>query len=269
LAGNGSIIGKVIAQGTVSPGASAGRLTFTSNLTLSGTTIMEVSHNGSVITNDSIVCNGTLTYGGTLTVSNIGPALIGGEVFTNFSAAASAGTFSATNLPSLTTGLNWYLGRLGSNGTIQVNRRPVPGSASFTNGPTHQIQIPLANLTANASDPDGDTVSLAGINLTTSNNVILTTNSTFITYSNNSNVADSFTFTISDGSGGIAIGTATVVPAPLTPPAQFSAAPSVDGSSVTLHISGGAGSTYFLERSTNLPSWFQFPSLCRCSSPSH
>jgi hypothetical protein len=151
--------------------------------------------------------------------------------------------------------LNWYLGRLSSNGTIQVNRRPVPGSPLFTNGPTHQIQIPLASLTANASDPDGDAISLAGINLTTSNNVILTTNSTFITYSNNANVPDTFTFTVSDGYGGVATGTVTIAPAPLTPPAQFSAPPSVDGGSVTLHISGGAGSTYYLERSTNLPSW--------------
>jgi autotransporter-associated beta strand protein len=255
LAGKGSIIGKVIAQGTVLPGASPGRLTFSTNLTLAGTTVMEVSHNGSAITNDSIVCNGTLTYGGTLTVTNIGPALVGGEVFTNFSATTYAGTFSSTNLPSLAAGLNWYLGRISSEGAMRVNRRPVPGSPAFTNGPSRQIQIPLASLTAGTSDPDGDGISLVGVNLTTTNGVTLVTNSVFITYSNSANVADSFTFTIGDAYGGFATGTASIAPAPITPPAQFNAAPTVNGSSVTLHVSGGAGSTYYLERSTNLPAW--------------
>ena len=255
LAGNGSVIGKVIAQGMVSPGASVGKITFSTNLTLAGTTIMEVSHNGSVITNDSIVCNGTLTYGGTLTVSNIGPALVGGEVFTNFSATAYAGIFSATNLPGLTSGLNWYLGRLSSNGSVRVNRQPLPGTPSFTNGLSRQIQISLASLIAAATDPDGDPVSLTGINLTTTNGVVLATNATFITYSNSANVADSFTFTIADGFGGVATGTAIIAPGPPTPPAQFNAAPSVNGSSITLHVSGGADSTYYLERSTSLPAW--------------
>ena len=58
------------------------------------------------------------------------------------------------------------------------------------------MQIPLASLTATATDPDGDAITLAGINLTTTNGITLTTNSTFITYSNNANVADRFTFTI-------------------------------------------------------------------------
>jgi autotransporter-associated beta strand protein len=255
LAGNGSIIGKVTAQGTVSPGASVGKLTFSTNLTLAGATIMEVSHDGSVLTNDSIICNGTLTYGGMLTVSNIGPALIGGEVFTNFVGHAYAGVFAATNLPGLSNGLNWYLGGLGSNGTLRVNRRPVASVPNFTNGPAHELQIPLAALAAGATDPDGDAVSLAGIGLTTTNGIALATNSTFITYSNGANVADQFTVTFSDGFGGTATGTVTIVPAPPTPPAQFSAAPTVNGNSVTLHVTGGAGSIYYLERSTNLPAW--------------
>jgi hypothetical protein len=249
------IIGNVTAQGTVSPGASIGKLTFSTNLTLVGTTIMEVSHNGSVLTNDSIVCSNTLTYGGTLTVSNIGSPLVGGEVFTNFVARAYAGSFTATNLPGLSNGLNWYLGGLGSNGTIRVNRRPVPAAPSFTNGPAHQLQIPLAALTAGAADPDGDAVFLAGVALTTTNGIVLATNSTFITYSNGANVADRFTFTLNDGFGGSATGTVTIAPAPPTPPAQFSAAPTVNGNSVTLHVAGGGGSIYYLERSTNLPEW--------------
>src|SRR5205823_11290916 len=91
--------------------------------------------------------------------------------------------------------------------------------------------------------------------LTTTNGVTLATNSTFITYSNNANVADRFTFTISDAFGGIATGAVTIAPAPPTPPAQFNAPPTANGTSITLHVSGGAGYTYYLERSTNLPAW--------------
>jgi autotransporter-associated beta strand protein len=255
LTGNGSVIGRVTSQGTISAGASVGRLVFSTNLTLGGTTVMEVSHNGSASTNDSIICNGTLSYGGTLALTNSGPTLAGGEVFTNFVAQGYAGAFGSTNLPGLNSGLNWYLGGLVSNGSIRVNRAPVSGAPAFTNSPSLQLQIPISSLAAAASDPDGDPVTLAGINLTTTNGVTLTTNATFITYSNGVNVADRFSYTISDGAGGSATGTVSIAAAPVTPPAQFTAAPSVNDGSATIHFSGGPGSTYYLDRSTNLPVW--------------
>jgi len=256
LAGNGSVVGRVTASGTVSPGASVGKLTFSTNLTLAGTAVMEVSHNGSVVTNDAIACsNGTLTYGGSLVVSNVGPALTGGELFTIFVAPTYAGAFAATTLPALNAGLNWHLGGLVSNGAIKVNRSPVSGPATVTNTPALQVQIPIASLIAAATDADGDAINLAGINLITTNGITLLTNGAFITYSNTVNVADLFTYTISDGHGGSVTGAVTIAPAPATPPAQFTAPPDVNNNSVTLHFAGGPGSTYYLERSTNLPLW--------------
>jgi len=214
-----------------------------------------VSRNGSVVTNDTIICAGTLTYGGTLVVSNVGAAFVGGEVFTDFVAPSYAGGFAATTLPTLNSGLNWYLGDLVSNGRIKVNRSPVAGAPSFTNTAELQLQIPFASLTETATDPDADPIMLVGINLTTTNGITLTTNGSFIIYSNNVNVADQFSYTISDGHGGSATGAVTIAASPTAPPAQFTAHPSVNGNSVTIHFAGGPGWTYYLERSTNLAVW--------------
>src|SRR5262249_21820687 len=46
LSGSGAINGSVVANGTVSPGNSIGWLTFTNDLTLAGTNVMEVTKDG-------------------------------------------------------------------------------------------------------------------------------------------------------------------------------------------------------------------------------
>jgi hypothetical protein len=199
-----------------------------------------------------ILANGTLNYGGTLVVSNAGAALVGGEAFTNFVAPAYAGAFAATKLPVLNPGLNWYVGDLGLNGSIKVNRSPVASLLSVTNTPVFQVEIPIASLSANATDPDGDAITLADIDLATTNGVTLVTNGSFILYSNIVNVADRFNYTISDGHGGSATGTVVIAPSAF---AQFTGQPTADANSVTLHFSGGPGSTYYVERSLDLLGW--------------
>jgi hypothetical protein len=132
-----------------------------------------------------------------------------------------------------------------------VNRSPVPGQTLyFTNSPGAQLQIPIASLGAGASDPDGDVVTLSGINLMTTNGVTLITNGTTIFYSNNANPADQFNYTIGDGHGGSATGAVVIAASTI---GQFISLPSVSASSVTLHFAGGPGLAYYLERSINLP----------------
>jgi autotransporter-associated beta strand protein len=256
LGGTGIISGPVTiaSGGTLSPGSSTplGTLTINTAPTLNGTNFVQIDRNGVSPLADKInLTAGTLTYGGTLVVSNSGAALLGGEMFTNFVAPAYAGAFAATLLPTLDTGLNWYLGDLTSYGRIKVNRSPAPGPALFfTNTPGAQLQIPIANLVAGASDPDGDAVTLSGIYLTTTNGVTLVTNGTTVFYSNNGNPADSFSFTITDGHGGSATGAVLIAASTI---GQFISPPSVSASSITLHFVGGPGLTYYLERSINLP----------------
>ena len=114
------------ANGTLAPGAgvsTAGTvLTVNSNLTLlaGSTNLFQVSHHNA--TNDSVVSSGTITYGGVLmVVTNAGDsAFTNGDKFTLFvSSSGYVGSFSATNLPPLNSGLAWS-NSLSIDGSIEV-----------------------------------------------------------------------------------------------------------------------------------------------------
>jgi len=94
LGGTGTIndIVTVSAGGTLSPGASIGTLTINSNLTLSGTTYIEV--NKTAGTRDQIVGLPSVTYGGTLFATNLSGTLNIGDNFTIFTTAAHTGNFA-------------------------------------------------------------------------------------------------------------------------------------------------------------------------------
>lgn len=260
LGGTGAMAGVVIVNsgGTVAPGTEAaiGTLTLNSAPIFGGTNFMRINRNsGSPLADKIVLTSGTLNYGGRLVVANIGATLTGGEVFTLFAANGYSGAFTATNLPALNSGLNWYLGRLLTNGTIAVNRSPATTPLSFTNESPAVLQIPFATLTGHATDADGDLLTLAGVNLTTTHGITLTTNSNSIAYSNRVSVTDQFSYTISDGRGGSVTGVVSIVNIGSSPAAQFAGTPSADGNSVELHFTATPGWTYFLERSTNLPEW--------------
>jgi hypothetical protein len=225
LGGTGTISGVVTVNsgGTVAPGtvSALGTLTLNSVPTLNGTNFMRINRNGGSPLSDRIVLSGgTLNYGSTLVVSNVGAALIGGEVFTNFVAPAYTGVFSTAVLPPLSNGLNWYLGSLVTNGTIKVNRQPTANGITVTNTPGQLMQIPVASLVASATDPDGDSLAVGGFDSVTTNGILLSSDATYLYYSNNVNVADRFNYTITDGKGGSATGAVQIAEAPL--PASFS-----------------------------------------------
>jgi uncharacterized repeat protein (TIGR02543 family) len=128
LAGAGTINGAVQVQnvGTFAPGNAVGTLTINGALTLAGATVMQITNIGSTLSNSSVAGVTTVTYGGTLTVTANGATLAYGDTFTLFSANSYTGSFSATNLPALGSGLIWNTSQLGVNGTITVsNTRPL------------------------------------------------------------------------------------------------------------------------------------------------
>ena len=257
LSGTGIVSGAVSLNsgGTIAPGntSSFGTLTLGSAQLLNGTNLLRIDRVGSPLSDKIVVSSGTLNYGGTLVLTNAGAALTGGETFALYSAPSYSGAFSGTNLPALNAGLNWYLGSLVTNGTIKVNRQPVANTETFTNTPTQVLQIPLASLLTNDTDADSDTLVISSISLVTTNGVMLTTNSTHIFYSNNVSVADQFTYTITDRRGATATANVRILPSAF---GWFSSAATYSGNTITLHVSGRPGSTYFTERSTNLPVWF-------------
>jgi autotransporter-associated beta strand protein len=260
LGGTGTVGGAVslLSAGTMAPGTASvmGTLKLNSPPALQGTNRSRIDRNGgSPLADKLVLTSGTLNYGGTFVVSNGGAALQGGEIFTNFSASSYSGAFAAMSLPALDPGFNWYTGGLTNNGTIKVNRKPAAGPLTLTNVVPALLQIPFSTLTANATDPDGDTITVAGVNLITTNGITLTTNATSITYSNRANVTDQLSYTLSDGRGGSATGQVTIVNIGSSPSGQFVGSPAVMGNSISLHFSGTPGWTYYLERSTNLIGW--------------
>jgi hypothetical protein len=119
LSGAGTIEGKLNAgaNSLVSPGDSIGTLIVTNTVTLAGTNLMELNRTNTPVNCDRIV-SPSIIAGGMLTVSNLGPALQGGDSFQLYSTPIS-GTFVVTNLPALTGNLYWT-NTLASNGRIAV-----------------------------------------------------------------------------------------------------------------------------------------------------
>jgi autotransporter-associated beta strand protein len=139
LTGRGTVLGPVAVAGTLAPGASLGTLTFNSNLTLGGTSIFEISKNGTTPTNDTVAGIATLSYGGALVVTNIGTNLVVGDSFRLFVATNYSGTFTSLVLPALPLGLAWT-NRLLQNGTLAVFQ------AVATNPPNLHFTLSASNL---------------------------------------------------------------------------------------------------------------------------
>ena len=117
LGGDGTVNGSVQARGIVAPGASIGALTFNNDLTLAGTTLMELNKDGG-LTNDQVIVSGNLIYGGTLKVVLTGStALAVNDTFKLFTFASQpSGSFTF----SLPAGYTWDTTQLAADGTIKV-----------------------------------------------------------------------------------------------------------------------------------------------------
>ena len=154
LRGNGSVLGAVniAAGGVLSPGASLGTMSFSTNLVLAGQTVMELNKSGAVLTNDRISCASTVSYGGTLTVTATGDALALGDSFQIFSAAGYNGLFSVLSLPDLATNLAWNTASLPVDGTIRV--------AALALAPT--VDIPPQSQTADMCSNATFTIAASG-----------------------------------------------------------------------------------------------------------
>jgi len=259
LGGTGVIAGAVTIDpdGTLAPGVSIGTLTLQSPPALGGVLILEIDrHGGAPVADRIALTDGTLDFGGTLVVTNVGAALTGGEMFRLFVAPARAGAFASWRLPPLGAGLNWFTDVLVADGTIAVNRGPVAGELpTLTNVAPAVLEIPLALLTASATDADGDALFVSGVASASTNGIPLAIYGETIAYANDASVADQFNYTLSDGRGGLSTGLVRIVNIGAKPPAVFVGPPSVSGGAVLLRFSAAPGRAYDLERSTDLVHW--------------
>ena len=92
-----------------------GVLNVTNVATLNGALVMQLNRTN--VNNASKLTAGTLVNASALTVTNVGPALQGGDTFKLFSAAVSG--FTLTNLPILTGSMYWT-NKLAVDGSLAV-----------------------------------------------------------------------------------------------------------------------------------------------------
>ena len=215
LMGFGTVAGTVVNNGTIAPGGSIGTLTFNSSPTLNGTVLMEINTTNAPTSDKLAISGAALNYGGTLTVTNTGAALSGGEIFDLFDATGFTGTFVTFNLPSLpvvSPALNWWTGSLTTDGTIAVNRAPIPGAMTLNTVVNQSAALPVAKLLAVATDPDGDAMSVTAASYSGGNGSSVSLVGTNINYTPGANFvgSESFSYTLSDNRGGSSTGTVSV-----------------------------------------------------------
>jgi hypothetical protein len=132
------------------------------------------------------------------------------------------------------------------------NHPPVAHPDVVAVGENFSLKIPKSSLLANDTDPDQDSLTLAGLRLTTTNGITLVTNATDIDYTNRANVDDRFTYTVSDAFGATATGEVLLLkPAAI---GQMQTV-SVTGATAAVTFAGIPGYVFETRRSTNLMDW--------------
>jgi hypothetical protein len=137
LTGGGSVAGNllVIEDGKLAPGLGVGTFTVNGDVTLAGTTVMQLAP-GETPNSDTLSVGGTLTFGGTLVVEFAPDAAApqAGDVYAFFSKGGT-GAFAAIQLPDISAlpgGLSWNTNSLDVDGTLRVSGTVVPPSITTT-----------------------------------------------------------------------------------------------------------------------------------------
>jgi hypothetical protein len=185
---------------TLAAGNPIGLLTINGAATLNGTVVAEVTNGPSA---DLINFDGGATLGGTLTVSALG-TLISGQTFNLFDGSLS-GTFTTLNLPG---GLgHWDTTALYTAGELTFNNT-TPVAANFSGSVAAGGSATLVVVGKFATDADGDTLTITSVSTPANGTATIVGGN--ILYTSTTGASDSFTYTVNDGLGGTATGTATI-----------------------------------------------------------
>jgi Bacterial Ig domain len=198
--------------------------------------------------NSTVIVTGNLSLNSTINIST--NAGFGPGTNTLFTYTGSLNT-SAPVLGTTPGGYNYALdtstaGQVNLVVTSTNNSPPVANPATYYRL-GDSLMIPIASLATNWSDPDGNPLTLASVDASSTNGGTVTYDSTNIYYSDTNNVTDQFGYTISDGQGGTASGIVTVLMAQ-----QNIAGWAFNNGSLTLNFSGIPNYTYWVEATTNL-----------------
>jgi hypothetical protein len=217
---------------------------------------MELNKTGVTTSSDKlVVVGGALAFGGTLNVTLLGGSdpLTGGETFDLFDATAFSGSFTATNLPALGAGLNWWTDNLGVDGTITVNRAPAASDKPYSRQKGVSLKIAKSDLMVGTSDPDsGDSVSFDALASNGTQGATVTQDANYIYYEPVNDNNDTLQYRVKDTRGGF---TTKNIPISVVGGDGQGQIVAVTGGTVTVSFAGVPGYTYQIQRSTNLVDW--------------
>lgn len=181
-----------------------------------------------------------------------------GAGLTNGTAASGIST-----LPHATNHITaQYAGDGNFNGSTNslnevINSPPVAGTGSYARPQNITLKIKIANLLTNASDPDGDALTLAGTGAHSTNNATVSINGNFVIYqppATNGNVTDSFGYTVSDSFGATNTGAVIItLLSSSTNQSQNIIGIKMTNGTTSISFAGIPGRTYYVQASTNLP----------------
>src|SRR6185312_12862761 len=168
--------------------------------------------------------------------------------------SSSIGTLPrGTNLIVATySGESNYLSGTNSLGQITTNHPPILALLNVTRTAGLSQKIFWTQITNQWIDADGDTVTLSGFSLVSTNGVTVTTNGMLVFYPASApNMADQITYTATDGQGATVTGLINI--AVNSSVAGMNSITKIQaGNPTTLNAYGVIGYNYITQRSTNL-----------------
>ncbi|MBS0658396.1 MAG: tail fiber protein [Verrucomicrobia bacterium] len=221
---------------------------------LSGaSTILTIGAGGSF----SVVASGTPAP----TLALTGGTLPSGVTFTPATgllegppAVGTAGVY-----PLVFTASNGVLPDATQNFTLVINTAPVAGADTLGTRQGVTASAPASRFLLNDRDADGDALSLTGVSATSAQGGSVTLSGSTVTYAPPTSFAggDSFTYTVSDGRGGFAMGTVNVTVTSSGAGTQNITGLTMPGGVPTLTAYGIVGRSYQLQYTDDMGAAWQ------------
>ena len=136
--------------------------------------------------------------------------------------------------------------------TVEANHPPVASDGTLGAVENHSRSVLIEKLLSNVIDADDDLLTITAVSATSTNGGTVTLGSTYVVYMPATNFVgtDRFTFTVSDGHGGTAVGTVVVSVMSENDPSMNRVTITMVGSSLKIRFAGIPGNTYTVERSS-------------------
>jgi autotransporter-associated beta strand protein len=205
------------------------------------------------------VTNGTLSFNGNAVTVNVSGSLPHGiyKLISTNSAGLVAGTLPAA---VTVTGIGTSVGSLSLSNSelyLTVNHPPVANPNSYSRNGLSSWKIAISDLLTNATDADGDTLTLAGLGGSTNGITlsIITNAPGYVAYNNTNLVNDQFSYTVTDGYGGTNTAVITLTAGSVSGVGGQVSSVAFTNGTASMSFAGIPGYKYNVQVSTNLNDW--------------